>query len=294
MASSAAFEARVVADYGRNHLIEDDRGTLLLADRRGKRGDVVVGDRVRCVVTSPGQAVIDAIVPRTSLLYRADAFRTKELAANVSLIAIVFAPRPSFNERFIWRALAAAQAAEIRALLVLNKIDLDDEHRGRDALARLGDLGYPSAAISAKTAPDDARQRMRRHFAGEITLLIGQSGMGKSTLINLLVADANARTQEFSQRLDVGKQTTTHSRWFPFENGALIDSPGFQSFGLAHLDAPALAATFPEFAPLLGKCRFLDCQHLREPQCAIRAGVQSGQIDPDRYAFYQELAQARQ
>jgi ribosome biogenesis GTPase len=113
--------------------------------------------------------------------------------------------------------------------------------------------------------------------------------MGKSTLLNLLV-DANARTQEFSRQLNLGKQTTTASRWFAFgPRGAIVDTPGFQAFGLSHLDAAAIVAAFPEFAALLQRCRFLDCRHLAEPDCAIRAAVASGAIAADRYAFYREL-----
>jgi ribosome biogenesis GTPase len=115
--------------------------------------------------------------------------------------------------------------------------------------------------------------------------------MGKSTLINLLVPLANARTQEYSLRLNVGRQTTSASRLFPLDGGGdIIDTPGFQAFGLAHLDLQQLAAAMPDFAPRLGRCRFADCRHLNEPDCAIRAAIASGGIDAARHAFYAELA----
>ncbi|MDZ7651219.1 MAG: ribosome small subunit-dependent GTPase A [Burkholderiaceae bacterium] len=288
--------ARVVATFGRHSLVraaDSPAAPLLIATRRGKRGDVVVGDLVRCTLDGD-QAAIESIEPRRSLLFRADAHRVKELAANIDLMAIVFAPRPPFNPHFIWRALAAAQAAGIAALAVLNKTDITDGlELARNALAQAAQLGVATLAISAKATPAEARAQLAAATGGRATLLVGQSGMGKSTLLNLRV-DANARTQEYSTRLNVGKQTTTASRWFDIPavegGGALIDTPGFTAFGLAHLSLAQRAAALPDFVPYLGQCRFNDCRHLTEPGCAINAAVQRGAINPARYAFYAELA----
>jgi len=295
-AAGAPMIARVLATFGRHSLVRaaDAPGApLLTATRRGKRGDVVVGDLVRC---SPAgeQAVIESIAPRRSLLFRADAHRVKELAANIDQVAIVFAPRPPFNPHFVWRALLAARAAGIEALAVLNKTDVADGlDQARAALAQAERLGATPLAMSAKAASDEARARLAAATAGRATLLIGQSGMGKSTLLNLRV-DAQARTQEYSTRLNVGKQTTTASRWFDIPaaegGGALIDTPGFTAFGLAHLSLAQRAAALPDFAPFLTHCRFSDCRHLSEPDCAVRAAVTGGEIAGDRYAFYLELA----
>jgi ribosome biogenesis GTPase / thiamine phosphate phosphatase len=291
--------ARVVATFGRHSLVraaesaESAEAPLLIATRRGKRGDVVVGDLVRCTQNGE-QAAIDSIEPRSSLLFRADEHRVKELAANIDLMAIVFAPRPPFNPHFIWRALAAAQAAGIAALAVLNKTDIvEGLDLAEAALAQAARLGVTTLAISAKATPAAAREQLTAATAGHATLLVGQSGMGKSTLLNLRV-DANARTQEYSTRLNVGKQTTTASRWFDIPaaegGGALIDTPGFTAFGLAHLSLAQRAAALRDFAPFLGQCRFNDCRHLSEPDCAIRSAVTRGDIDPARYAFYAQLA----
>lgn len=288
---AGAFEARVVAAYGRRFLVQDATGRTWLASRRGKRGDVVVGDRVHCTAAGADSAAIESIEPRASLLFRADALRTKELAANIDQVAIVFAPRPAFNLHFVWRALVAARAAGIGRLVVLNKTDLPDAGGARAALDELAALGERTIAVSARTSPEEARRQLAAEFAQRATLLVGQSGMGKSTLLNLLVPDANARTREFSAKLNQGKQTTTASRWFAFgAGGAIVDSPGFQAFGLAHLSIERLAACLPEFAPHLGRCRFNDCRHLREPDCAVRAAVDAGAIAPARYAFYRQLA----
>lgn len=286
-----SFKARVVACYGRHSLVEDPTGRLFEAQRRGKRGDVVIGDRVNCRPAAADQAAIEAILPRRSLLMRADAVRSKPLAANVDRVVVVFASRPAFNERFVWRALLAAAAAGIEALVLLNKTDLDANGSGSRALALLEGLGYATAAVSAKAAPGQARATVQRLAGDASNLLVGQSGMGKSTLINLLVPQANARTQEYSTRLNVGRQTTTASRLFPLDGGGdLIDTPGFQEFGLAHLPLATLVAALPEFAAHLGHCRFNDCRHLGEPDCAIRAALAAGAIAAARYAFYADLA----
>ena len=284
----------MVASFGRHHLIEGDGGELLTASRRGKRGDVIVGDCVHYQRSGDGQAVIDEVLARRSLLFRADQNRTKEMAANVDQVAIVFAAQPAFNIRFIWRALAAARAAGIDSLVILNKIDLSGTDAARRRLEQLDALGHRTLAISAQRDLQAARRALALLLAGRATLLVGQSGMGKSTLLNLLVPGAGARTQEFSRHLNLGKQTTTSSRWFALAGGgALVDSPGFQAFGLSHLDDRMVVAALAEFEPYLGRCRFLDCRHAAEPDCAIRAAVDAGRIDAQRYDFYRELLAER-
>jgi ribosome biogenesis GTPase len=287
-ASGGPFTARVVASHGRHYLIEDAQGRRLEAVRRGKRGDVAVGDQVRCTASGDAQAAIDAIEPRRSLLFRADAFRTKELAANVDQVAIVYASHPSFNRWFVWKALLAAEATGIAPLVVRNKSDLPDpDSAAAGFLESLAQLGYRTASVAAKVDPAGTRGQLGPLLAARVTLLVGQSGMGKSSLLNLLVPEAAARTQEYSLRLNQGKQTTTSTRWFDYgTHGAVIDTPGFQEFGLAHLSRQDLEAALPDFRPHLGQCRFLDCRHLKEPDCAVRAAVERGEIGRERYDFY--------
>jgi ribosome biogenesis GTPase len=289
--AGAAFRARVVAGFGRRSLVQDENGRIWEATRRGKKGDVVVGDQV-FVRESIGQVSIEAIEPRTSLLFRADAYRSKALASNVDLAIVVFASRPQANRWFIWRALVAAGAADIETLVVRNKCDLAEGAAEADAVLRqIAELGWRTLAVSAKAQPDTARSELMRVARCRKCLLIGQSGMGKSTLLNLLVPDARVRTQEYSERLNLGRQTTTATRWFPLpEGGAVVDTPGFREFGLAHLGTAEIAATFPEFRPLLGTCRFPDCRHLTEPGCAIREALDAGRVDTDRYEFFRSLA----
>ncbi|HYM48927.1 MAG TPA: ribosome small subunit-dependent GTPase A [Burkholderiaceae bacterium] len=288
---AAQLRARVVATFGQQLLIED-AARVWQATRRGKRGDVVVGDCVLASATSADQARIESIEPRATLLFRADSYRTKELAANIDQVIIVFAARPAFNPWFIWKALVAADAAGIEALVVRNKTDLGDSDDASLFLQQISRLGWRTLAVSAKVDAERSRALLMSEVRGRKSLLVGQSGMGKSTLLNLLVPDAQARTQEYSQRLNVGKQTTTASRWFPLDGGALVDTPGFHEFGLAHLSLGEIAATFPDFKPLLGLCRFLDCRHLEEPACAIRTALDEGRLAPERYEFYRSLAAA--
>ncbi|MCS7100520.1 MAG: ribosome small subunit-dependent GTPase A [Burkholderiaceae bacterium] len=289
-----ALRARVTADFGRRYLVEDAQGTAYDAVRRGKRSDVAVGDAVEITPVDRERAVIERVLPRTSVLMRADGVREKALAANVDLLAVVFAAAPPFSEEFLWRALLAAHGAGVPALAILNKTDLPEQQRARAALHRLQALGMATLAISAHADAAAARAALIERLRGRLTLLVGQSGMGKSTLLNLLVPEANARTQDYSRRLNLGRQTTTATRWYALaDGGALIDSPGFQSFGLAHLDARTIAAGMPDFVPYLGRCRFHDCLHRGEPDCAVRTAVEQGAIAAARYAFYRDLLAAR-
>ena len=293
-ADAADFDARVVATFGTQSLIEDNGGTVWTATRRGRKSDVVVGDLVHARASAPGLARIESVSPRASLLFRADEFRTKELAANIDRVLVVYAARPTFNRWFVWKTLVAAHVADIEAVVIQNKTDLDDDGEAGRFREALEQLGVATLAISANTDADHARAVLTAIACDRASLLVGQSGMGKSTLLNLLVPDAGARTQEYSQRLDLGKQTTTASRRFTLPiGGSIVDTPGFQEFGLAHVPVGQLAESFPEFRPVLGQCRFQDCRHLTEPGCAVRALVGEGKVAADRYAFYRSLAEAR-
>jgi ribosome biogenesis GTPase len=276
----------VIAAFGKRYDVELPDGRLSGCVTRGKKSDLACGDRVRIQLTSDNEGVVESTDPRSSLLYRSNAFRSKLLAANVTQIVIVLAAVPSFYEELLSRCLIAAEAAGIRALIVLNKADLPETDAAMQRLAPYGALGYRVQPLAAK---QDATPLLP-WLKGQRSVLVGQSGMGKSTLVNALLPEVNARTQEISTVLDSGKHTTTSARLYHLDdNSDLIDSPGLQEFGLNHLDRDALERAFVEFRPYLGKCRFNNCRHLKEPDCAILEAVAKKKIIPARLETYHKL-----
>lgn len=280
----------IVAAHGRHYLAQAD-GQMWQCVTRGKKSDVATGDRVRFRPTSADQGVIEEILPRATLLYRSDQFKSKLLASNLTQLLIVVATEPSFSDDLVSRALVAAEAAGIRPRLVLNKIDLIDQRdAARARVALYEGLGYPVHEVSARAEPAEAVATLQPLLQGESTILIGQSGMGKSSLVNLLVPDADIAVREISQRLDSGKHTTTFTRLYAIDEAtSVIDSPGFQEFGLYHLSEGMLERAFPEFKPHLSGCRFYNCHHVAEPGCAILQAVADEQIDAGRHQLYLQL-----
>lgn len=280
----------VIAAHGRHYLVQT-HSIRLHCVTRGKKSDVAVGDVVRLKQTSSDQGVIESINERKTLLYRSDQYKSKLLAANVTQLFIVVATEPGFSDDLVSRALVAAEAAGISVHIILNKIDVVELlPRMRERLALYAGLGYSIHEVSAQGLPEQTCAALRPLLQGQSTILIGQSGMGKSSLINLLVPDAELATREISAALDSGKHTTTFTRLFMLdEESAVIDSPGFQEFGLYHLTEGMLERAFRDFTPHLGNCRFYNCHHLNEPGCAILAAVEAGGISPMRHALYQQL-----
>ncbi|MCA1926228.1 MAG: ribosome small subunit-dependent GTPase A [Thiobacillus sp.] len=279
----------VIAAFSRRFIVETAHGPLP-CQVRGRHLQVVCGDRVEWRRNGES-GVIERVSPRDTLLYRSDAFKTKAIAANVTQLAVVVAPRPSFSPELVQRCLLAAEDQGMASLLLLNKTDLPETPLARARLAPLARIGYPVVELSALTDATPLRKRLKGHT----TLMIGQSGMGKSTLVNALFPGARAETAEYSEALDSGRHTTTHTRLYRLDDGsALIDSPGLQEFALQHLDADALAHAFIEFRPYLGQCRFRDCRHESEPGCRLVEAVDSGAIDAARLHLFRLLRQAQQ
>ncbi len=277
-------QGRVIGAFGRQYLAELADGAELACVPRGKKSEVACGDVVELQRTSADQAVIEAILPRKSLLYRSVAHREKLIAANVTQVIAVVAAEPSFDDELLARCLVAAHSQDAKVLIVLNKCDLADQAaQARERLAPYGAIGYRVLELSAK----QSAAPLRPFLQGHTSVLVGQSGMGKSTLINALLPDAQAATREISGALDSGKHTTTHARLYRLdEASALIDSPGLQEFGLAHLSFGEIEHGFAEFRPTLGRCRFHDCRHEAEPDCAVKALVAAGALARCRYEHF--------
>lgn len=276
----------VVSAHGRSHRVELDDGEVLDCLTRGKRSEIACGDRVQVSRASADQGVVEAVDPRSTLVYRSDPYRQKLIAANVTLIVLVVAPVPSYHDELLNRCLVAAEHTGAGVLIVLNKTDLDTTALRR-SLAVYEAIGYPVLPLSAKQDVST----LLTHLSGHISVLVGQSGMGKSTLVNALVPDAAAATREVSEALDSGKHTTTHARLYRLDaTTRIIDSPGLQAFGLSHVPPAELDHAFVEFRPLIGQCRFANCRHLNEPGCAIDEAVGEGTVSAQRLAAYRAIA----
>ncbi len=281
----------VVATYGRHYQVELTDGTVRQCYPRGKKAQVAaVGDRVEVSLHGTTEGAIESVKPRRNLFFRSDAVRSKQFAANLDQILLVVAPVPAFSDDLLGRALVAAHSADVTPGILLNKIDLTDAlAEARRRLQPLRDLGVSVTEISAHDALA-TRQQLQPILSGRTTLLLGQSGMGKSTLLNALVPGTDAATQEHSVALGAGRHTTTHTRLYHLpsdpEGGMLIDSPGFQGFGLQHLSSSQIQHGFPEFAEPSRHCRFHNCSHRHEPGCGVLAALAQGLIDPGRHALY--------
>jgi ribosome biogenesis GTPase len=293
--TAPARQGRVVVRHGAHLAVEDDAGTLHHCVTRANIGHPVCGDRVVWQPTGDGGGVVTALGPRDNVLSRPDfSGRAKPLAANLTLMAVVVAPLPPPSGFLLDQYLVAAELMGVRALVAAAKMDLLDAAGRADflqALAPYPPLGYPVCPISVKGPP--GLDALTSHLAGETAILLGQSGVGKSSLVQALLPDQDIQVGRLSQATGLGRHTTSAATCYRLPGGGrLIDSPGVRSFRLADLTQAELEQGFRELAPLKGQCRFRDCRHLEEPGCAVRAAVDTGRIDPRRLAHFHSLREA--
>jgi len=286
----------VIAHFGVQVEVEADdgqeAGQVFRCHLRANLPALVTGDRVVWRAGNQGIGVIVAQLPRSTELCRPDSRgQLKPVAANVDLIVIVFAPAPEPHANLIDRYLVAAEHAGIRPLLLLNKADLIDEENGpalNALLAVYRQLGYPLLEVSAHHG--DGMQQLQKVLDGHISVFVGQSGVGKSSLVNSLLPEVQTRVGELSEWSGQGQHTTTTARLYHFPGGGeLIDSPGIREFGLVHVSRDDVEAGFIEFADLLGTCRFRDCKHDREPGCALLKALEDGRIQQQRMNSYRSI-----
>jgi len=286
----------IVANYGRHFLVESASGERLICHSRGKKNQGVAGDRVQWLA-SQDEGTIEHIEPRRNLFYRQDEVRTKSFAANLDVALILIAAEPEFSSSQLSRALIAAEEQHITPIIALNKSDLTAPFaRAWNWLAPYRNMGYDVLPLSLAGNTEADRAALLHHLRGKTTLVLGPSGAGKSTLINSLIPGALVPTGELSQALGSGKHTTTSTTLYwvdAAKTTALLDSPGFQEFGLNHIDPAQLAAYMPDLKPHVAQCKFYNCSHLHEPGCGVMARLAAAD-DPDgisanRYKIYSDL-----
>lgn len=296
MASPTLERGLIVANYGRHFLVETPEGKRLICHSRGKKSQGLVGDRVLWQA-SRDEGTIEKIEPRRNVFYRQDEIRTKSFAANLDQILILIAAEPEFSSSQISRALIAAEAEHLKPIIALNKSDLVEPFaRAWEWLRPYRQMHYGVLPLSLKQSGEVDHAELIKLLRGKTTLVLGPSGAGKSTLINLLAPGALAQTGEISQALNSGKHTTTSTTWYWVDadkTTALIDSPGFQEFGLNHIAPAQLASYMPDLKAHAAQCRFYNCSHLHEPGCAVMSAIQSDGcadgISANRYKIYSDL-----
>lgn len=287
--ATVEIEGRIVKGVGGFYYISpmdsefsSERGKIYECRGRGKfRKEGItplVGDIVRCGIdTASNSGLVLEILPRTNSLIRPP-------VANVTQIVIVFSvsnPRPNLFS--VDKLVTAAMYVGIRPVICINKIDMDD---GDDYFGIYSGAGFKTIRLSAKTGENT--EQLKEILPGELTVFVGNSGVGKSSILNRILKHANLEVGEVSGRVERGRHTTRHSELIPLDdgNGYIIDTPGFSSFSVADLDEKKLWTLFPEFEPYTGKCDFADCSHTTEKGCAVLSALRDGKISKSRHESY--------
>jgi ribosome biogenesis GTPase len=291
--TAGARPGRVITRFGAEMVVEDEHGEVHRCTARRKLQDAVCGDRVQWQEAETGNDIVVAIDKRQNVLTRPDLRgRPKPIAANIDQLVIVSAHLPLPNWEMVDRYLVAAELLPADALIVLNKSDLADEHPVDEAiLAEYRALGYDVLEVSSKQ--EHGLDGLLEALKGKTSILVGLSGVGKSSLIKALLPAHEIRIGEISDYSSKGKHTTTSATLYHLpDGGELIDSPGVRDFALGAVTPTALASGFREITERAGECRFHNCTHVVEPGCAVKAAVESGEISQRRYANYRNILAA--
>lgn len=285
----------VVTHYGKQVVVRDKQEKTFRCHFRATLEQLVVGDQV--LFQPPkgdGTGIVTAIVPRQTMLHRPDQYgKLKPVAANVDLMLVVFAPQPTASSALLDRYLVAAELSKIAPLLILNKADLISaaEREHLDGLSQLyRRIGYQVLEVSATSGA--GMQPLLEALAGHTSVFVGQSGVGKSSLVNTLLPDVELEVSELSRRSGLGQHTTVTARLFDLPGGGqLIDSPGVREFGLWHISEEELLHGYCDLAPLAGHCKFRNCSHRHEPGCALLQAAESGDISNERLDNFYRIAE---
>lgn len=290
----------VVSNFGTQVDVEandgDLNGKIIRCHMRSNLDPLVTGDKVIWRFGEP-YGVVVARIDRYSELVRPDAYgKLRPVAANVDVIAIVFSPKPTAFSNLIDRYLVAAEAQNIQPILILNKTDLDTENEFSSINQLVHDyksIGYDVLSVSAKTS--DGFESLEDYLCNKTAIFVGQSGVGKSSLINRLQPKANAVVGSLSIGKEKGTHTTTVSRLFHFAHGGvLIDSPGIREFSLTHLTQEQVINSFTDFRPYLGRCKFRDCLHKSEPGCSLLDAISQKKILQSRFDNYHQIIMSQE
>lgn len=284
-------EGLLIAHFGASAEVEDSSGTIFRCHLRKNQEPVITGDHVFWHLEADNMGVVVGHKPRKSLLVRPEnPKKSKLIAANIDAMIIVSAPPPVLSEYLIDRYLIAAEILKIPAVILLNKSDLLTDNNREDVINRLAvyeKIGYP--VIYSNIFSPDGLQQLNNFLHSKTCVLVGTSGVGKSSIISRFVPEQAIKIGETSQA-GLGKHTTTATRLYhlPF-TGSIIDSPGIREFGLWNMDKKDIIKGFPEFSAFLSKCRFRDCQHMKEPGCALQKAVEEKLIHKTRFESYLEI-----
>ena len=282
----------VIINYGKNQLVEDSSGDIYRCVARRGLPQIVCGDAVEWQTTGNNSGVIETLQPRRTVLYRADGNDSQRpLVANIDQLIIEAALEPALDYFLIDKYCIAAELAQTEPLIIINKADLlqDKERERIESLIREYRLiGYTALLTSA--LKNTGIEAFADRLAGKTSVLVGQSGVGKSSLIKRLLPDREIAVGKLSEASGLGKHTTTSTTLYHLpQGGHLIDSPGVRDFHLGKVAENELGNGFREFRPYLGQCKFNDCRHLSEPGCAIQAAVAEGNILERRMQSYRQL-----